>query len=92
MSNEIYKKLSTKEYSGLVDTINLTNCVTTTLANIYRNGFSVDLNTLQKVREDFSREKMEIEEYLKQEVLELMGHTPINLNSPEQLSSVIYSR
>ena len=92
LSNEIYKKLSTKEYSGLVDTINLTNCVSTTLANIYRNGFSVDLNTLQKVREDFSREKMEIEEYLKQEVLELMGHTPINLNSPEQLSSVIYSR
>ena len=39
-----------------------------------------------------SKEKLEIEERLKEQVKELMGDTPINLNSPEQMSWVIYSR
>ena len=90
--NEITNKLSTEEYSRLNDTVNLTNSVSLTLANIYRNGFSVDIDELNRVREEFTNERKQIEEYLKKEVVDLMGHTPINLNSPEQLSSVIYSR
>ena len=90
--NEITNKLSTEQYSRLSDTVNLTNSVSLTLANIYRNGFSVDIDELNRVREEFTNERKQIEEYLKKEVVNLMGHTPINLNSPEQLSSVIYSR
>jgi len=90
--NEITNKLATEEYSRLNDTVNLTNSVALTLADIYRNGFSVDVAKLDDVRTQFTNEKKEIEDYLRKEVVNLMGHTPINLNSPEQLSTMIYSR
>ena len=90
--NEITKKLATEEYSRLNDTVDLTNSVALTLADIYRNGFSVNVTKLDDVRKQFTDEKRDIEEYLKKEVVDLMGHTPINLNSPEQLSTMIYSR
>ena len=90
--NEITDRLATQEYNGLSNTVNLTNTVSRTLANIYRNGFTVDNVQLDKVRDEFTKEKTAIEKDLKDSVYDLMGHTPINLNSPEQLSSVIYSR
>ena len=90
--NEITNKLSTEEYSGLTNTVNLTNRVALTLANIYRNGFRVDVAKLSNVKEEFTKEKKEIEEFLQAEVRDFMGDTPINLNSPEQLSWLIYSR
>ena len=90
--NEITNKLSTQEYSGLTDTVSLTNRVALTLANIYRTGFRVDVDTLNKVRDEFTKEKQEIETFLQKEVKDFMGDTPLNLNSPEQLSWLIYSR
>jgi DNA polymerase I-like protein with 3'-5' exonuclease and polymerase domains len=90
--NEITNKLSTEEYSGLTNTVSLTNRVALTLANIYRNGFRVDVAKLSSVKEEFTKEKKEIEEFLQAEVRDFMGDTPINLNSPEQLSWLIYSR
>ena len=90
--NEITNKLSTQEYNGLVDTVNLTNRVALTLARIYQKGFYVDVHRLNEVRDEFTQEKKEIEEFLQKEVRDFMGDTPINLNSPEQLSWLIYSR
>ena len=92
LSDEIYKKLNTVEYAKLMDTVVLTNKVALTLAKIYQKGFAVDLNKLEEVRAEFEREKLEIEKRLNLQVKQLMGDTPINLNSPEQLSWVIYSR
>ena len=87
-----YKKLNSEQYAGLMDSVILTNKVTVTLANMYRNGFKVDQNKLNEVRQEFEQEKKDIEERLNKQVRELMGDTPINLNSPEQMSWVIYSR
>ena len=87
-----YKKLNSEQYAGLLDSVILTNKVTVTLANMYRNGFKVDQNKLNEVRQEFEQEKKDIEERLNKQVRELMGDTPINLNSPEQMSWVIYSR
>ena len=92
LSDEIYKKLNTQEYSSLMDTILLTNRVALTLARIYQTGFTVDKNKLDEVREEFEQEKVKIEERLNRQVYSLMGDTPINLNSPEQMSWIIYSR
>jgi len=92
LANEIYKKLSTQRYAHLFNTINLTNNVSLCLARIYRVGFSVDTNGLNNVRTDFTREKKEIETELYKETRHFMGDTPVNLNSPEQLSWLIYSR
>ena len=92
LSDEIYKKLNTVEYSSLMETVVLTNQVAVTLGKIYRRGFKVDVSKLDEVRVEFEREKQDIEKRLTQQVRNLMGDTPINLNSPEQMSWVIYSK
>ena len=92
LSDVIYRKLNTIEYASLMDTVVLTNKVAITLARIYQNGFHVDKDKLDEVRSEFEKEKSDIEIRLNRQVKELMGDTPINLNSPEQMSWVIYSR
>jgi len=75
-----------------MDTVLLTNKVCVTLAKTHRNGFKVDETMLESVRKEFETEKQEIEKRLSSQVRNLMGDMPINLNSPEQMSWVIYSR
>jgi len=92
LSDKLYRKLNTEEYAKLMDSVILTNKVSVCLAKIYKNGFSVDKNKLTEVKQEFEQEKNQIEERLKEQVVQLMGDTPINLSSPEQMSWVIYSR
>jgi len=92
LSDVIYKKLNSLDYAGLMDIVLLTNRVAITLAHIYRTGFSVDLVKLEEVRVEFELEKQTVEKRLNKQVKELMGDTPVNLNSPEQMSWVIFSR
>ena len=63
-----------------------------TLTQMYMSGIRVDLQVLEQVRHEFEKEKAEIEARLQRKVRELMGATPINLNSPEQMSQVIFSK
>ena len=85
-------KLNSKEDSGLRGTVDLTNQVAVCLARIYQRGFTVDLQALDGVRQEFEQERDDLERDLQAHVRRLMGDTPINLNSPEQLSWVVYSR
>ena len=78
--------------SDLFDTVTHTNMVAVCLCKIYARGFKVDLDKLDDVRKEFEKEKQDIIRELGQQVQDLMGDKPINLNSPEQLSWVIYSR
>jgi len=87
----IYRLYSPKD-SGLMDTVNLTNQVAVCLARIYQRGFKVDLSVLDSVRDEFEQERKSLESDLQKHVQTVMGDTPINLNSPEQLSWVIYGR
>ena len=50
------------------------------------------MNALEDVRKEFEQEKQELTVQLEKQVQELMGDRPINLNSPEQLSWIIFSR
>ena len=59
---------------------------------MYMSGIRVDRTALQQVRIEFEKEKVEIEDRLQRKTRDLMGDTPINLNSPEQASQVIFSR
>ena len=86
------QRLHSCDDAGLLNTVVLTNEVAVCLARIYQRGFAVDLSKLNEVRDEFVAEKEQIEKRLKEQVIELMGDTPINLNSPEQMSWVIYSR
>ena len=59
--NELNKQINTEDNIGLVNTIDLTNDVSLTLARIYQRGFSVNTFTLDLVRKEFTKEKSEIE-------------------------------
>ena len=92
---ELYKKLDdklTQEDKGLESTVKLTNQICVQLARIYQRGFNVNTDALEEVRKEFEQEKQELLTKLQSQVHELMGDRPINLNSPEQLSWIIYSR
>ena len=81
-----------EECSSLEGTIKLTNQLAVHLARIYQRGFAVDLDALEEVRKEFEQERDTLTRELEEHVRELMGDRPININSPEQLSWVIYSK
>lgn len=77
---------------GLMPVVDLTMETCVVLARIYQNGFTVDEDALEDVRTQFETERADLQNELQLVVKELMGDTPINLNSPEQLSWIVYSR
>jgi hypothetical protein len=85
-------KLQTPQDAGLRETIEMSNEVAMVLTKIYQTGIKVDLKALDAVRLQFETERDEIVKLLQSHVRTLMGDTPINLNSPEQLSWIVYSR
>ena len=91
LSDKLMRQLQS-DSSSLNDTVVLTNQVCVTLARIYQRGFKVDLSVLEEVRQEFEQEKCQLVDDLQLHVRKVMGDTPINLNSPEQLSWVIYGR
>ena len=92
LADKLFYRLNTIPDSGLMNTVVLTNQVCVSLARIYQRGFAVDLSKLDEVRQEFEEEKKQLESDLQSHVRKVMGDTPINLNSPEQLSWVIYGR
>ena len=92
LADKLFYRLNTVPDSGLMNTVVLTNQVCVSLARIYQRGFAVDLSKLDEVRQEFEEEKKQLESDLQSHVRKVMGDTPINLNSPEQLSWVIYGR
>jgi len=92
LSDRLMYRLNTQADGGLMTTVDLTNQVAVCLSRIYQRGFKVDLSVLDAVQQEFMQEKADLIESLNKQVRDVMGDTPINLNSPEQLSWVIYSR
>ena len=92
LADKLMLRLNSKEDSGLRSTVDLTNQVAVCLSRIYQRGFAVDLQALDIVRQEFEQERDDLVKSLQEHVRNLMGDTPINLNSPEQLSWVVYSR
>ncbi len=62
------------------------------LVEIERNGAYIDLDVLKRVETDFLNEKIELTNRLNEIVEHIMGDTPINLNSGDDMTKVIYSR
>jgi DNA polymerase-1 len=84
-----YREDANRQMLNVVD-LTMETCVL--LARIYQTGFTVDTGALEQVRDEFEKEKLSLIRDLNEHVQSLMGDTPVNLNSPEQLSCVIYSR
>jgi len=90
--NKIQERLTSVADSTLYNTVKMTNAVACVLARIFQRGFTVNKEELNQVKKEFETERLHLQNTLGLEVQQLMGDTPINLNSPEQLSWVIYSR
>jgi DNA polymerase I-like protein with 3'-5' exonuclease and polymerase domains len=93
-TQQLYLRLQTsfEECTSLAGTITLTNQLAVHLAKIYQRGFTVDMEALEDVRKEFEQERDQLVADLNEQIRDLMGDRPINLNSPEQLSWVIYSK
>ena len=80
------------ENEGLKKTIKMMNQMMFVLTDIERRGICIDQDALEEVRKQYEEEQVVLDKQLKEIVAEVMGDTPINLDSPEQLCKVIYSR
>lgn len=93
---EIYlaqqEELALEENEGLAPVFDLMNEMLEFLCEIERNGIQIDLDELINVERDFEEEKEQLQTDLNEIVQEVMGDTPINLNSGADMSKVVYSR
>ena len=80
------------ESASLTNVKAITFKVCKTLTRMYMNGIKIDTNVLDEVRKEFEEEHATINNRLNRTIRAYMGDTPINLNSPEQMSKVLYSR
>lgn len=80
------------EYQYMLKAVSLMNQTLPALIDIERNGIFIDLESLDQVERDYREEYNKLKNELNEIVLEVMGHTPINLESSEHLSWVLYSR
>ena len=92
LAHRLNIKLNSDSDIGLSNIRYLTNMMVLNLAKIYMRGFKVDRDELENVRVTFEEERKDILDYLDKKVRRLMGDVPFNLSSPEQLSTLIYSR
>ena len=90
--HSIEKDYNTAESESLHNIRDITFKVCKTLTRMYMTGIKIDTDVLNDVRKEFEEEKAQIETRLNRTVHELMGDTPINLNSGEQMSKVLFSR
>ena len=82
-----------KELAGttLMATVNLTNNMCMCLSEIEYKGLAIDMAKLDEVEFDYRMEKKELTRRLQEMVHSYMGDTPVNLSSPEQISSMVFS-
>lgn len=62
------------------------------LVEIERNGTKIDLDVLEAVELEFVTERDQLRSWLTTAAEGLMGDTPFNLNSNDNLSTIMYSR
>lgn len=79
-------------FTGLRKVRDMMNEMMFVLLEMERNGICIDLDSLDDVEKEFTEERNKLETRLQQIVSTVMGDTPVNLNSPAQLSEVVYSR
>ncbi len=81
-----------KRHPGLKPTIKLMNEMLIFLLEIESNGINIDSDALHRVETQFLAEKEATEIVLNGIITDIMGDRPINLNSGQDMTKVIYSR
>ena len=80
------------EFTGLRKTRDMMNEMLFVLIDMERNGICIDIHALDDVEKEFTEERNILDRRLQELVATVMGDTPVNLQSPAQLSEVVYSR
>lgn len=81
-----------EHYRKLINIIDLMNEMLLFLVEIERNGLKIDMEALQQVKKSYLEEQAQLISDLNKLVSDVMGDTPINLNSGADISMVVYSR
>jgi len=76
----------------LKPTLQMMNEMCLVLTHMERNGICIDRDEVLRVRKEYLDEKQKLEQRLQEIVATVMGDTPINLASTDQLSQLVYSR
>lgn len=76
----------------LLPTMRMMNEMLVCLVDMERSGISINTDTLADVKQRFLEEDQNLQEKMHLIIGKCMGDADINLNSPAQLSEVIYSR
>ena len=80
------------ESSLMQKTVDLMNEFCYVLTQMERSGIAIDIETLDKLQEEYSKEQVELSEKLHDLAREALGDTPFKLTSSDDLSMIIYSR
>ena len=80
------------ENTAMAYVVTLMNEMLIFLVELEKNGIKVDLEKLEEIKQQFTEEHQEISKRLEEIVEQVMGDTPINLASGEDMNKVIYSR
>ena len=86
------KDLKLPMNKNLVSTLKMMNEFLLTLIEMERNGIYVDRQSLKSVENEFIQEHEKLRTYIDKAISFIMGDTPINPSSPEQLSWLIYGK
>ena len=92
VTKELYEAQKSNMPDALSRTETLSNELCDVLCTMENNGIQISLDSLNQIKAKFTEEVEKLEEYLKEEVKRVMGDTPINLDSSEDRSKVIFSR
>ena len=84
--------LEEPESQSLAPVFDLMNEMLLFLVEIERNGITIDEDELDKVEAEFLAEQATLKASLNEIVADVMGDTPINLNSGIDMTKVVYSR
>jgi DNA polymerase I-like protein with 3'-5' exonuclease and polymerase domains len=77
---------------GLICTLSLSNDLTNVLTDVERNGIKISNRNLRRIKFAYEEEYASLGEDLQKIIEQVMGDTPINLESPDDRSLLVYSR
>lgn len=94
ITRELYdsQQHNLREATHLQETITMMNQFLLVLVEMERNGIYIETDLLHKVEKEFTEEYHQVHNKIKTIIQRVMGDTPINLSSPEQLSWMVYSK
>ncbi len=78
--------------NGIQPVVVLMNNFCDVLTDMERNGIAIDQVELARLKEEYEAEQEVLEKELHLLAAEAMGDTPFNLDSPTQLSEILFSR